>query len=126
MFIFLYAEESQITRFDEVSLWVDTKVMAAPSGKHTVSVEFETSGGGTVAVQRRDIIAPEYRTGSFTLSDVLLAYAIEESEPDQPVNKGEIARNGLSIMPAPWSVFAVDQPIQTVSPRFLCWALSGF
>ncbi|NBW94991.1 MAG: GWxTD domain-containing protein, partial [Bacteroidetes bacterium] len=46
---------AQIVRFDESNLWVDTEHMSTPPGEHEVSVEFETAGGGTVAVQRREV-----------------------------------------------------------------------
>ncbi|MGA7305321.1 MAG: tetratricopeptide repeat protein [Rhodothermales bacterium] len=101
----------QITSFSEVSLWVDTNTLSAPPGRHEVSVEFETVGGGTVAVQRREIDVPDYKKGETTLSDLLLAYAIEDSDDGEALNPGDVVRNNLSITPAPWSVFGSRQPI---------------
>jgi hypothetical protein len=101
----------QITSFSEVSLWVDTNTLNAPPGRHEVSVEFETVGGGTVAVQRREIDVPNYQGGDTKLSDLLLAYAVEDTENGQALNSGDVVRNRLSITPAPWSVFGSEQPI---------------
>ncbi|HUF09723.1 MAG TPA: tetratricopeptide repeat protein [Rhodothermales bacterium] len=101
----------QITSFSEVSLWVDTNTLNAPPGRHEVSVEFETVGGGTVAVQRREIDVPNYQGGDTKLSDLLLAYAVEDTESGEALNSGDVVRNRLSITPAPWSVFGSEQPI---------------
>ena len=101
----------QITSFSEVSLWVDTNTLNAPPGRHEVSVEFETVGGGTVAVQRREIDVPNYQGGDTKLSDLLLAYAVEDTENGEALNSGDVVRNRLSITPAPWSVFGSEQPI---------------
>ncbi|MFV1979721.1 MAG: tetratricopeptide repeat protein [Rhodothermia bacterium] len=102
---------SQITSFDQVSLWVDTNTLSAAPGTHEISVEFETLGGGTVAVQRREVEVPDYRRGKTTLSDLLLAYAVEATENSEPINPGDVVRHDLSISPAPWSVFNVKQQI---------------
>jgi hypothetical protein len=102
---------SQITSFEEASLWVDTNTLTAAPGKHDVSVEFETVGGGTVAVQRREVEVPDYRTGETSISDILLAYTIESADGNEPLHPGDVVRNGLSISPAPWSVFHTGQQI---------------
>ena len=102
---------TQIVRFDESNLWVDTEHMSTPPGEHEVSVEFETAGGGTVAVQRRKVEVHDYSGTDLAMSDILLAYRIEESYDGQPVSGSDILRQGLSIQPAPWTVFGTDQPI---------------
>lgn len=102
---------SQIVRFDESNLWVDTEHMSTPPGQHEVSVEFETAGGGTVAVQRREVEVHDYSSDRLAMSDILLSYRIEESFDGQPVSGSDILRQGLSIQPAPWTVFGTDQPI---------------
>ena len=101
----------QITSFEEVSLWVDTNTLSAAPGKHEISVEFETVGGGTVAVQRREVEVPDYRQGRTSISDLMIAYAIEVAEENEPTHPGDIVRNSLSITPAPWSVFNTQQPV---------------
>ncbi len=101
----------QMRSFKDVSLWVDTQEMNAPAGTHQVSMEFETASGSTVAVQRRDVDVPDFAGDNLLLSDVLLAYGIEEAYGEEESGGSTIVRRGLSIDPAPWSVFSVDQPV---------------
>lgn len=102
---------AQVVQFDESNLWVDTQLMSTPPGNHEVSVEFETAGGTTVAVQRRKVQIHDYSGSQLSMSDILLAYRIEETENGKPVVPTDIYRNNLSIQPAPWTVFSLDQPI---------------
>ncbi len=101
----------QIVEFKEQNLWVDTQQMQAPPGQHEVSVEFETASGNTVAVQRRSISVPDFSQDQLALSDLMLAYRVEEVFDGKPLGANEIVRNDLSILPAPWSVYATDWPI---------------
>ncbi|MDX1420190.1 MAG: GWxTD domain-containing protein [Rubricoccaceae bacterium] len=100
---------SQVASFEDVQLWTDTQAMEAPPGTHTVSVEFETVGGGTSAVQRRDIAVPGYDGTDLALSSIMLAYLVEET--DEARIPGHVVRDGLAIQPAPWSVFNHAQPV---------------
>ncbi|HEX7070726.1 MAG TPA: tetratricopeptide repeat protein, partial [Rhodothermales bacterium] len=100
---------SQIVPFEETNLWVDSEHLHAPPGTHEVSVEFESASGATVGVQRRAVAVPDYSTTELTLSDLMLAYQVEES--DGTLGPADIERDGLAITPAPWSVFRQDGPI---------------
>ncbi len=102
---------SQVVAFEEQELWVDSQLMQAPPGSHELSVEFETVSGLTVAVQRRDVEVPEFRDGELGLSDVMLAYAVEDAPDGEPLGSNEIVRSNLSIKPAPWSVYSSSWPI---------------
>lgn len=104
-------QTSKIVPFAETRLWVDSHQMSAPPGKHEVSMEFETASGGTVAVQRREVEVPDFSAGNLALSDLMLAYRVEEVAGDQQVRGSELVRHGLAITPAPWSVFSAGQPI---------------
>jgi hypothetical protein len=101
----------QIVSFEETNLWIDSRRMDAPPGEHEVSIEFETASGNTVAVQRRPVTVPAFNTDRLALSDLLLAYHIEDTPDGNPLSKADIVRDGLSILPAPWSVFSHEQPI---------------
>ena len=101
----------RILSFKEANLWTDTQTLKAPAGSHEVSLEFETASGMTVAVQRRTIEVPDFSNQQLAISDLLLAYHIEEAENGKPVAATDIVRGDLSITPAPWSVFSVKQPI---------------
>ena len=100
---------SQIERFEDTQLWTDTQAMQAPPGVHEISVEFETVGGGTSAVQRREITVPDFSGSDLALSSLMLAYHVEDT--DASSIPGQIIRDGLAIKPAPWSVFHHEQPI---------------
>lgn len=102
---------AQIVRFEDANLWVNTQTMAVRPGPAELSVEFQTASGSTVAVQRRAVDVPNYSEGAFRLSDLMLAYRAERTPDGRPLEGGEIVRNGLSIRPAPWSVFRRDQRI---------------
>lgn len=102
---------SQVVRFSEANLWVDSKAVTSPPGHHEVSVEFETASSSTVAVQRRDVEIHDFSGDDFAMSDIMLAYRVEESFDGRPVVPSDIVRKGYSMQPAPWSVFSVDQPI---------------
>ena len=101
----------QIVSYAEQHLWVDAQQIQAPPGNHELSVEFETASGQTVAVQRRAITIPNFATNELALSDIMLAYQVEETPDGQPLGANEIVRGNLSILPAPWSVYATEWPI---------------
>ncbi len=102
---------NQVIAFAEQFLWVDTQQLRAPSGTHELSLEFETASGQTVAVQRRPVTVPDYHQEGLILSDIMLAYSVEEVEDGQPLTPPEVVRGNLSILPAPWSVYSIDWPI---------------
>lgn len=101
----------QIVPFIDTRLWINTVEAEVPPGQHEVSVEFETAGGGTVAVQRREVDVHDFSGDNLAMSDILLAYRIEDTPDGRPIIPSDIVRRGLSIQPAPWSVFGIDQPI---------------
>ena len=99
---------AQIVSFNEADLWTSTEPMTASPGEHEVSLEFETASGGTSAVQRRSLDVRDFSGDNLQLSDILLAYYVEEADDEQP---GRILRDGVSVQPAPWGVFGVGDPI---------------
>src|SRR5690606_5858503 len=104
---------SQVVAFDETRLWTDTQPLDARPGVHTVSVEFETAGGGAQAAQRREVEVPDYTDGTLAVSDLMLAYQVEEEfgAGEDGVAGGRVRRGDFVIQPAPWSVYGTDQPI---------------
>lgn len=99
---------AQIVRFQQTSLWTSTEAMAAEPGDYQVSLEFETASGQTSAVQRREVEVPSFTGDRLQLSDILLAYDVQEADGPQP---GRVFRDGLSAQPAPWGVFGNAEPI---------------
>ena len=104
---------SQVVSFEEARLWTDTQPMEAEPGPATVSVEFETAGGGAEAAQRREVDVPDYTDEALNVSDLMLAYAVEEEYEagEDGVSGGRVRRGDFVIQPAPWSVFDNAQPI---------------
>ncbi len=102
---------TQIVEFEESNLWINTQTMSAPPGNHDLSVEFEIGDGSTIALQRRTVTLPDFSNNELSMSDVMLAYRIEETDNGAPLSTGDIVRSDLSISPAPWSVFSSSQPL---------------
>ncbi len=103
--------QSQMASFEDVTLWTATRRMTVRPGDHELSMEFEAGDGSAVGEQRREITAPDYSTDELLISDMLLAYGIEVTPDGEPLSAGAFVREGLSIRPAPWSVFSNEQPI---------------
>lgn len=101
----------QVMQFQEQALWIDTQQMQAPPGDHDLSLEFETVSGQTVAMQRRAVTVDAFDDESMALSDMLLAYRVEDAPDGTPIGSNEIVRGALSILPAPWPVYATQWPI---------------
>ena len=99
---------AQIVPFAATRLWTATEPLVAPPGPNEVSVEFETAGGGASAVQRRAITVPDFSRAGLQMSDVMLAYAVDRGGAAAP---GRVQRGGVSILAAPWGVFAAGQPV---------------
>ena len=76
-----------------------------------MSVEFETASGGAIAVQRREVEVPNFATDKLALSDLMLAYRVEDTPDGKPLAGSDIVRGDLSIQAAPWSVFGKDSPV---------------
>jgi GWxTD domain-containing protein len=100
---------AQIVPFEQTRLWTSTEEMSAlPADGYEVSLEFETASGQTSAVQRRAVDVPSFGGDGLQLSDLLLAYFVEEAGRAEP---GRVFRDGVSVQPAPWGVFGVGDPI---------------
>ncbi|GAB5517889.1 MAG: hypothetical protein RhofKO_01400 [Rhodothermales bacterium] len=100
----------QMQAFEETTLWIDTHQLRSQPGTYDLAVEFETSSGQIFGTQRvSDVVIPDYATSNLMLSDLVLAYRIDEAfgEPEA----GTFQRDGLVIEPAPWGVYRTGQPI---------------
>ena len=99
---------SQIVDFDDTRLWTGVERLTAGPGPHEVQLEFEAAAGTVSASQRQRIDVPDFSTDRLQLSDLLMAYAVDEADDPVP---GRVFRDGLAIQPAPWGVYAVDDAI---------------
>ncbi len=97
-----------VSNEDEYDVWHRTAPLP-PVRPSTVAIEFAGGGASRVGFQRtvvRPPIAPQKRPA---LSDVLLAYLVEE-EPFE-TDDSWLVRAGHAMLPAPWGVFGLGQPI---------------
>ncbi len=99
----------QIRAFAEDTFWVDVHHLRVSPGSHEVSIEYEMDPGEIVGFQRSDVEVPDFSSEALQLSDVLLAYGVEEAPGVS--TEGLIARNGFVITPAPWGVYRAGQPL---------------
>ncbi len=102
---------TQVYSFDGASLWIGALALDAPPGKHTLAVEFESTTQGALGMERSEIDIPRFDTSEFQLSDVQLAYLVEESDQPEPDATSSFDRRGYRIQPSPWGVFGVEQPL---------------
>ncbi|MCY4673432.1 MAG: hypothetical protein OXD43_06690 [Bacteroidetes bacterium] len=96
--------------FPDQHLWVDTQQMQVSSDVHGLSMKFETDSGKTVAIQRQEVTLPDYDQSGVILSDIMLAYSVEQTENGIPLSEDEILRKDLSILPAPRNVYLTEWP----------------
>ncbi len=100
-----------ITMFKEASVWIDALQLEAVPGSYDLSVEFETKSGKGKGFDRSSLEIPDFSATELQLSDLMLAYNIEEALPDEDVAPGMFERNGFIIQAAPWGVFNKAQPL---------------
>ena len=104
---------NQVVTFPDRHLWVDTQQMQMPSGAHELLVVQTVIGRDrtTVALDQ-EITVPDYsQSAGVILSDIMLAYSVEQTENGIPLSENEIIRKDLSILPAPRNVYLTEWPI---------------
>ncbi|NNL47355.1 MAG: GWxTD domain-containing protein, partial [Acidimicrobiia bacterium] len=92
----------------EYDVWHRTAALP-PVRPSTVAVEFGGEEDSHVGFQRAVVRPPATTVNRPVLSDVLLAYLVEE----EPHETGDswLVRSGHAMLPAPWGVFEQGQPI---------------
>ncbi|MXX98196.1 MAG: hypothetical protein F4065_06800 [Rhodothermaceae bacterium] len=101
---------SQVVAFPDQHLWVDTQEMEVSPGMHELVV-VQTTGEKTVEFQYQEVMLPDYNQNGVTLSDIMLAYSVEQVENDVSPTANEILRKDHSILPAPRNVFLTEWPV---------------
>lgn len=101
---------NQMKVFPDHYLWVDTQQMQISSDTHNLMV-VQIADGQTTDVWHREITVPDYDQAGIRLSDVMLAYSVEQTENGIPPSTNEIVRKGFSILPAPRNVYSTEWPI---------------
>ncbi len=96
--------------FPDQDLWVDTQQMQVSSDEHDLMV-VQKADGQTMDMRHRYIKVPDFGRAGLTLSSVMHAYSIEQTENGVPPSTNEIVRRGFSILPAPRKVYSTEWPI---------------
>ncbi len=103
---------NQVVAFPDRHLWVDTQQMQMPSGAYELLVVQTVIGRDRAIVALdQEITVPDYNQTGVILSDIMLAYSVEQTENGIPLNENEIIRKDLSILPAPRNVYLTEWPI---------------
>jgi GWxTD domain-containing protein len=102
---------TQVYNFEGASLWIGVLSLDATPGRHTLAVEFESATQGALGMERSEIDIPRFDSPDLHLSDVQLAYLVEESDLPEPESTSSFDRLGYRIQPSPWGVFGVEQPL---------------
>ena len=102
---------NQMIAFPDRDLLVDTQQMQLQPGTYELLVVLEMASRQTDAVWIREIMVPDYDQTGVTLSDIMLAYSVEQAEDGVPLSTSEIIRNDLSILPAPRNLYSTELPI---------------
>ena len=101
---------NQVKAFPDHYLWVDTQQIQVSSDAHNLMV-VQKADGQTTDFRRRKIKVPDYDQAGIGLSDIMLAYSVEQTENGIPRGTNEIIRKGFSILPAPRNVYSTEWPI---------------
>ncbi len=89
----------------------DVVRLTAPPGAYELAVEFEqVPPGPPLGYERMQVRAPHFDGERLQLSDLLLAYGVEEAGDEEP-SPGTFVRHGLIFRPAPGARFARTRPI---------------
>lgn len=105
-------QQDEMMLFGSGTVWSGLHHLQAPYGHYTLAVEFDMREPSPVAAfQRMPLEVPNYDTRELQVSDIMLAYGIEETTESNVVGERILIRDGLEIQAAPWGVFLLDQPI---------------
>ena len=96
--------------FPDQDLWVDSQQMQVSSNEHDLRV-VQKAYGQTMDMWHRYIKVPDYGQVGLRLSDVMLAYSVDQTENGISSSTNEIVRRGFSILPAPRKVYSTEWPI---------------
>jgi len=101
---------NQVKAFPDKFLWVDTQQMQVSSDAHDLMV-VQKADGQTTDLRRQKIKVPRYDQAGLRVSDVILAYSVEQTESSISASANEIVRKGFSILPAARNVYSAEWPI---------------
>jgi GWxTD domain-containing protein len=97
--------------FANGALWIGTLPLSVSAGQHMLSVEFESASHGALGFERAALDVPDFEAPAFAISDLQLAYLVDESTGEGDSSPSTYERRGYRISPAPWGVFGLHQPM---------------
>ena len=100
----------EMQQYERATLWSGAHRLQVDPGAYRLSVEFERRADGSIGANQEEVIVPDFHSGEFSMSDILLAYFIEE-EVEGEYTDGIIKRKGFDIQAAPWGVYENDKPV---------------
>lgn len=101
---------NQVKVFPDHYLWADVQQMQVSPDAHDLKV-VQIADEHTTDVWHREITVPDYDQAGLRLSDILLAYSVEQTEDGASPSTNEIVRNGFSILPSSRNVYSTEWPI---------------
>ncbi len=101
---------SQIITFPDRQQWVGINQTQVSTDIDKLSVELEVSHGKTTSLQEK-VVLPGYNQTGVMLSDIMLAYSVEQTENGTPLSEHEIVRQDFSILPAARNTYLTNWPI---------------
>jgi len=100
----------EMQQYERATLWPGAHRLQVDPGTYRLSVEFERRTDASIGANQEEVTVPDFHSGAFSMSDILLAYFIEEGE-EREYTDGIIKRNGFDIQAAPWGVYENDKPV---------------
>ena len=103
---------SELIDFEGNTLWPGSHRIAASPGQYTLSVELTRDADNSVGAQTEPLEIPNYASGEFMMSDLMLAYFVEEADPEDNTEvAGVLRRNTVDIHAAPWGLYENGQSV---------------
>lgn len=90
--------------------WLGLAHLVSEPGLKQVAVEFQTGTAGIIGAERAIVEVPVFKAGDLAVSDLMLAYDVEEMDTPQEI-PGHVLRKDVLIEPALSNRFAIDQPL---------------
>lgn len=100
----------EMQQYERATLWPGAHRLQVDPGAYTLSVEFERRADASIGANQEAITVPDFYSGEFSMSDILLAYFVEDDQGGEYTD-GIIKRRGLEIQAAPWGVYENDKPV---------------
>ena len=88
----VYSGEMQ--QYENAALWPGSHKLQIAPGSYTLSVEFDRKADASLGANQEEITIPDFHSGEFGMSDILLAYFVEDAV-DRDYTEGIINPEGV-------------------------------